>query len=93
MYLQSPNHHDTNVEFAQIASFAPIPGAKGVTVATTSTTTGADLLVSAAGAVGPDVRKLGLVRSGPDAMTLSPKPLTTLPVVPGPAVAVPLGGR
>ena len=92
-YLLSPNQHDATVEFARIASFAPIPGAKGVTVATTSTTAGADLLVSAAGRAGSDVRKLGLVRSGPDAKTLAPRPIATLTVIAGPALAAPLAGR
>ena len=27
MYLDNPNHHEANVEYAQIASFAPFPGA------------------------------------------------------------------
>ena len=37
IYLDNPNHHEENVKYAQIASFAPSP-AGGVTVATTSTT-------------------------------------------------------
>jgi hypothetical protein len=92
-YLESPNQHGATVEFGQIASLTPIPGAKGMTVATTSTTTGADLLVSVAGPGGSDIRKLGLARSGPDAKTLSATPIVTLPGVAGPSTPSPLGGR
>jgi FtsP/CotA-like multicopper oxidase with cupredoxin domain len=93
MYLDNPNHHESTIEFRQIASFAPVPGARGVTVATTSTTTGADLLVSASAPGGSDVRKLGLVRAGPEATTLAPGPLAPVAVVAGPAAAAQLGGR
>ena len=54
------------------------PEPQGVTVATTSTTTGADLLVSAAAPNGSEVRKFDLVRAAPDAKTLAPRPLATL---------------
>jgi FtsP/CotA-like multicopper oxidase with cupredoxin domain len=93
MYLDNPNHHESTIAFSQIASFAPIPGAKGVTVATTSTTTGADLLVSAAAPNGSEVRKLDLVRPAPDAKTLAPRPLATLGVIVGPTGVAALGGR
>jgi FtsP/CotA-like multicopper oxidase with cupredoxin domain len=96
MYTESPDHHDGAVMFAQIASFAPFTGgapATGVTVATTSTTAGADLLVSGAGAGGSEVRKYGLARTAPDAATVSPTLLTTLPVLPGVPGAAPLAGR
>ena len=39
MYLESPNHHDVDIKFSQIASFEPFGAPTGVTVATTSTTT------------------------------------------------------
>ncbi len=29
MYLESPNHHEENIEYAEIASFAPFAGAPG----------------------------------------------------------------
>jgi hypothetical protein len=45
MYLHSAMGHQ-HVEFAEIASFDPFDGDGGVSVATTSTTSGADLLVS-----------------------------------------------
>jgi hypothetical protein len=93
IYLDSPNHHDDAVSFTQIASFAPFPGsAPGVTVATTSTTEGADLLVSGPGPAGTEVRKYGLGRAAPDATSLMSTLITTLPV-PGMTGPAPLGGR
>ena len=94
MYIQSPAHHSGEVVFAQTASFAPFTGAvPGVTVATTSTTTGADLLVSGAGPGGSEVRKYGLGRAAPDEKTLAPTLLTTLPKVPGATGAAALAGH
>jgi hypothetical protein len=93
MYLENPNHHESTIAFRQIAGFTPVPGARGVTVATTSTTTGADLLVSTSAPGGSDVRKLGLVRAGPEATTLAPGPSAPVAVVAGPAAAAQLGGR
>ena len=46
MYLQSPSHSH-RPEFREVASFAPFDGASDTKVATTSTTSGANLLVSA----------------------------------------------
>ena len=46
MYLHSPMHHGHGAHFREIASFEPFDGSAGTRVATTSTTTGADLLVS-----------------------------------------------
>ncbi|MFG1783257.1 multicopper oxidase family protein [Rhodococcus oryzae] len=91
MYLDSPDHHSGPVDFRQIASFEPFAGG-GVQVATTSTTTGADLLVSGAGAAGSEVRKFGLGRADPKSTMLTPAPLGALPPLPA-AGAVPLGGR
>ncbi|SEL99365.1 hypothetical protein SAMN05444583_11912 [Rhodococcus maanshanensis] len=91
MYLESPDHHSGPVDFRQIASFEPFAGG-GVQVATTSTTAGADLLVSSAGAAGSEVRKIGLGRADPQSTTLTPAPLGDLPPLPA-AGAVPLGGR
>ena len=94
IYLESPNHHEENVEYAQIASFAPRSGATpGVTVATTSTTYGADLLIAGAVPGGEEVRKYTLERPAPDATTVAPRLLATLPVMPGIASAAPLAGR
>ena len=46
MYLHDAAQHAHGVNFREIASFAPFDGANGARVATTSTTSGADLLVS-----------------------------------------------
>jgi len=92
MYLDSPNHHDVNLKYRQTASFEPFAGAApGVTVATTSTTAGADLLVSGVVPGGSEVRKFGLGRADPEATTLAPKLAATLPRVP--TAPTPLGGR
>lgn len=95
IYLDNPNDHEENVKYTQVASFAPFPGAGrgGVTVATTSTTYGADLLVAGVTSAGQEVRKYTLGRSGPDATTLEPKLVATLPALPGLTAATPLGGR
>jgi hypothetical protein len=69
IYLASAEHSPIPV-FAEIASFAPFDGASGVSVATTSTTTGADLLVSGVSGNNTGVRKFQLVRPTDDATTL-----------------------
>jgi hypothetical protein len=92
MYLESPNHHAENVEYAEIASFAPFGGASpGAVVATTSTVYGADLLVAGMTPGGPEVRKYAFERAAPDAATLAPKLVTTLPRIS--AEPTPLAGR
>jgi hypothetical protein len=96
MYLHDPNHEMGNLEFGQIASFAPFSGAPagaGVRVATTSTTIGADLLVSGPGPAGAEVRKYTLRRPDPAAKTVAPTLVTTLPPLPGGPAQAPLGGR
>lgn len=94
-YLENPNDHDANLAFAQISSFAPFASGAptGVTVATTSTTWGADLLVSGNVATGAEVRKYGLAPTEPQMKTVAPKLLTTLPTHPGVSGAAPLAGR
>jgi len=91
MYTESPGHHSDTLNFAQIASFAPFPG-DGVTVSTTGTTTGADLLVSAAGDIQSRVSKFALGRADPSATTVLPTLLNTIATgeSAGPA---PLAGR
>jgi FtsP/CotA-like multicopper oxidase with cupredoxin domain len=89
IYLDNPNHHEENAEYAQIASFAPFPGGHGVAVATTSTTVGADILVAGAA----QVRKYTLDRKTPEATLLDPTLVTTLPAIPGLTSAAPLAGR
>ncbi len=94
MYLDSPNHHEENVKYAEISSFVPFPGAKvGVTVATSSTVYGADLLVAGMTPGGQEVRKYTLERPAPDANTVAPKQIANLPVTPGVGAAAPLAGR
>jgi hypothetical protein len=72
LYLQSPLHHDHGAHFREIASFEPFAGAAGTRVATTSTTTGANLLVSGVAAGGTDasVLKYEFVRPNPQSATL-----------------------
>jgi FtsP/CotA-like multicopper oxidase with cupredoxin domain len=94
IYLDNPNHHEENIAYQQIASFAPFPGAvPGVTVATSSTVYGADLLVAGLVPGGQEVRKFTLERAAPDPKTLAPKLIATLPVISGLTAAAPLGGR
>jgi FtsP/CotA-like multicopper oxidase with cupredoxin domain len=66
--------------FKEVASFRPFDGGAGVSVATTSTTTGGDLLVSgmAAGGGEAQVRKFALVRPHPEAVRLDAKELGTV---------------
>ena len=92
MYTESPDHHEGEINYRQIASFEPFAGATGVTVATTSTTSGADLLVSGAGPNGAEVRKLALARPDPAATTVAPTMIAALPPLPGVGVPAPLGG-
>ena len=58
-YLQSPLQHGHGAHFREMASFQPFDGSAGTRVATTSTTTGANLLVSgvAAGSIDASVFK------------------------------------
>ena len=52
-------------------------------MATTSTTSGADLLVSGEARPWAEVRKIGLPRPNPTATTLAPIPIATLPPLAG----------
>ncbi len=67
--------HSHAVDFTEAASFTPFGEGSGVSVATTSTTIGADLLVSgvAADDNAVQVRKFQLVRPSPDAPMLDAK--------------------
>ena len=56
MYLSSPAAHNDAVAFSTAAQFSPFAGSSGVRVAATSTTSGADLLVSGASAEGKTVQ-------------------------------------
>ncbi|MEU0506631.1 multicopper oxidase domain-containing protein [Nocardia sp. NPDC005998] len=93
MYTESPNHHAGPIAFREVTSFVPFadgPAGIGVRVGTTSTTSGADLLVSGQAGTGAEVRKFGLGRADPSATTLTSTLLTAIPAPTGPA---PLGGR
>jgi hypothetical protein len=74
LYLQSPLRHDHNARLREIASFQPFNGSAGTRVATTSTTTGANLLVSgvAAGGTETSVLKYDFVRPSLQSTTLEP---------------------
>ena len=67
IYLQSPLQHGHGAHFREMASFQPFDGFAGTRVATTSTTTGANLLVSgvAAGRTDASVLKYEFVRPTP----------------------------
>ena len=72
MYLQSPMDHGHNTHFREIAAFEPFDGSVGTWVATTSTTTGANLLVSGVATGGADISvvKYELVRPNAQSTTL-----------------------
>ena len=72
LYLQSPEHHDHGAHFREIAGFEPFGGSGGARVATTSTTTGANLLVSGVAPGGTDasVIKFDFVRPNAQSTTL-----------------------
>jgi hypothetical protein len=72
LYLQSPLLHDHGAHFREIAGFEPFGGSGGTRVATTSTTTGANLLVSgvAPGSTDASVIKYDLVRPDAQSTTL-----------------------
>ena len=57
MYLHSPLQHGHGADFREIADFNPFDGASGTRVATTSTTTGANLLVSGVASGGADAQR------------------------------------
>jgi hypothetical protein len=79
IYVASAEHSPI-ANFAEVASFKPFDEASGVSVATTSTTSGADLLVSGISPQDKSVQvlKFGLVRSDPDAARLDAKQLSTV---------------
>jgi len=72
LYLQNPLQHDHGAHFREIAAFEPFDGSAGTRVATTSTTTGANLLVSgvAGGGTEASVVKYELVRPNARSTTL-----------------------
>jgi hypothetical protein len=92
IYLASAEHSPVPL-FSEIASFRPFEAASGVSVATTSTTTGADLLVSGVSAEDKtaQVRKFEFVRPDSDATALKASQLSTVVSGAG-SVPVVLGG-
>jgi hypothetical protein len=78
-YLAAADQTPVSV-FAEISSFKPFGGETGVSVATTSTTTGADLLVSGISPADKSVQvlKFELVRADPDAVKLDARQLNTV---------------
>ena len=72
MYLDSAMEHSHSLDFAEIANLSPFGKASGVRVATTSTTSGADLLVSGVSPLDKTVQvlKYQLVRPDADTVTL-----------------------
>ncbi len=72
LYLQSPLHHGYGARFREIAALEPFDDSVGTRVATTSTTRGADLLVSglAPGGAEASVLKYDFVRPNAQAATL-----------------------
>jgi FtsP/CotA-like multicopper oxidase with cupredoxin domain len=89
LYLQSPSHHGHGATFREIASFTPFSGTSGARVASTSTTSGAHLLVSGvAQGTGGSVLKFELVRPSAVATTLAAVPLGQVHVGTGSQPAV-----
>jgi FtsP/CotA-like multicopper oxidase with cupredoxin domain len=64
MYLDSAMEHHRSLDFAEIANLSPFGKASGVRVATTSTTSGADLLVSGISPLGKTVQVRRFVLPG-----------------------------
>jgi hypothetical protein len=75
VYLESSSAHNPNPIFTDIAQFQPFEITAGVNVATTSTTVGADLLVSGISRADKSVkvRKYQLFRPTAESSTLVPK--------------------
>ena len=79
IYIAS-SEHSPIADFVEVASFKPFDEASGVSVATTSTTSGADLLVSGISPADKSVQvlKFELVRPDPDAVRLDAQQLSTV---------------
>ena len=77
MYLHSPSDHGRHPTFREIASFNPFDGTSGTRVATTSTTHGANLLVSGVASQSKvaSVLKYDFVRPDAQATMLTAKQL------------------
>ena len=71
IYLHSADAHTPVANFTEIASFKPFDDASGVSVATTSTTVGADLLVSGVSPTDKTVQVLEISAGQSRSLTLS----------------------
>ena len=93
MYLHSPSDHGRHPTFREIASFNPFDGTSGTRVATTSTTHGANLLVSGVASQSKvaSVLKYDFVRPDAQATMLTAKQLGEVYSGNGPQPAI-LGG-
>jgi hypothetical protein len=89
MYLASPSQENHAGAFREVSSFEPFAG--GAQVATTSTTMGANLLVSGVSNQATRILKYDFTRADPKATTLTPMPLGEVTGLQGAAVAA-LGG-
>jgi hypothetical protein len=90
IYLASAEHSPLPA-FGEIASFTPFDAGSGVSVATTSTTTGADLLVSGGTQGHARIAKFRFVRPTQDATTILAQPLGEVSTAPSAALSI-LGG-
>src|SRR5262249_11737405 len=92
MYLLSAMAHE-HVAFVEMARFSPFGEGSSVSVATTSTTVGADLLVSGVSPADKtiEVRKYQLVRPTSSATALQAVPLGTVAAAAGGKLSM-LGG-
>ncbi len=81
MYLHSAMAHHPSVEYYEIANFNPFGGKSGVSVATTSTTVGGDLLVSGISAENDTAQliKYQLVKPSESASVLVAEPISKIP--------------
>jgi FtsP/CotA-like multicopper oxidase with cupredoxin domain len=77
MYLAPASHHAQMAKFTEMASFTPFDSGSGATVATTSTTHGAHLLVSGVSAKDKSAKvvKYELIRPSPQATKMLIKPI------------------
>lgn len=91
MYLHSAMMHELASNFNEVASFSPFAGAPAVRVATTSTTVGADLLVSGGSGDRVQIQKYRLKWEHPQDRTFTAMPVHAVWSGAGAAPAV-IGG-
>jgi hypothetical protein len=91
MYLHNPSQHDHSATFREIGSFDPFAEGSGTRIATSSTTTGANLLVSGSTAEGSHVLKFDFLRADAKATTLKAVSLGEVPSLAGSRVVAVAG--